>query len=60
MPFIEVKVNCHISDEQECELKSRMGKAIESISGLPINMEGLYYRTKTSSAYNVKAEVLGR
>ena len=33
MPFIKVKVNCQISDEQEHELKSRMGKAIEQIPG---------------------------
>ncbi len=26
MPFIIVEVNCPISDGQECELKSRMGK----------------------------------
>ena len=33
MPFIKMKVSCPISDEQESELKSRLGKAIELVPG---------------------------
>ena len=33
MPFIKAKVNCPISPEQEIELKTRMGKAIELVPG---------------------------
>ena len=33
MPFIKAKVSCPISPEQEIELKSRMGKAIELVPG---------------------------
>lgn len=33
MPFIKIKVNCRISPEQEIELKTRMGKAIELVPG---------------------------
>ena len=34
MPFIMSKVNIPISDEQEIQLKSRLGKAIELLPGL--------------------------
>lgn len=33
MPFIDSKVSVKISKEQEIELKSRLGKAIETIPG---------------------------
>ena len=33
MPFIKAKVSCPISPEQEIELKTRMGKAIELVPG---------------------------
>lgn len=33
MPFIKVKVSCPVSGEQERELKSRLGKAIELVPG---------------------------
>lgn len=33
MPFIKSKVNCPITEAQEKELKSRMGKAIELVPG---------------------------
>ncbi len=33
MPFIKVKLSCPISDEQESDLKSRLGKAIELVPG---------------------------
>ena len=33
MPFIKVKVGCHITDEQEKALKTRFGKAISLIPG---------------------------
>ena len=34
MPFLIAKVNVHINSEQEINLKSRLGKAIELIPGL--------------------------
>ena len=33
MPFIKAKVSCSISEQQERELKTRMGKAIELVPG---------------------------
>lgn len=33
MPFMKAKTSCPISKEQEIEIKSRMGKAIEYVSG---------------------------
>lgn len=33
MPFIKSKVSCGISEQQEKELKKRMGKAIELVPG---------------------------
>ena len=33
MPFIKTKVSCIISEQQERELKTRMGKAIELVPG---------------------------
>ncbi len=33
MPFIKVKVNCSVSEEQKAVLKSRMGEAIELVPG---------------------------
>ncbi len=34
MPFIISKVNVSISDEQEIQLKARLGKAIELVAKL--------------------------
>lgn len=33
MPFIKVKVSCSITEEQESELKTEMGKAISLVPG---------------------------
>ena len=33
MPFIKAKVSCPISQEQESELKTGIGKAIELVPG---------------------------
>lgn len=33
MPFIKVRISCHITDEQEKALKTRFGKAIELVPG---------------------------
>lgn len=33
MPFIKVRISCHITDEQEKALKTRFGKAISLVPG---------------------------
>ena len=37
MPFVMAKVNVPVSHDQELELKSRLGKAIEAVPGLNEN-----------------------
>ena len=57
LPFINTKVSIAISDEQEHELKSRLGKAISAIQGksemwLMLNFEEkcrMYFRGKNDT-----------
>ena len=67
MPFIMSKVNIPISEEQEIQLKSRLGKAIELLPGLSeeylmVGFEDnqhIYLRGKNQPAAYIEISIFG-